>query len=54
MALQYMIETLFVVHAETKLNMICPIGRDPERVYGRPYDPIWCANMNHSSLLNVT
>ncbi|CAF4688056.1 unnamed protein product, partial [Rotaria socialis] len=36
--LRYLIETLFIIHGETKLNMICPIGIDPEQRYGRPYD----------------
>jgi hypothetical protein len=44
--LRYIIETLFIIHGETKLNMICPIGSDPERRYGRPYDLIWCDNLN--------
>ena len=44
--LRYIIETLFIIHGETKLNMICPIGSDPEKRYGRPYGRIWCHNMN--------
>ena len=48
--LRYIIETLFIIHGETKLNMICPIGDDPERRYGRPYNIPWCANMNHPSI----
>ena len=44
--LRYIIETLFIVHGETKLNMICPIGGNPERRYGRPYNLIWCHNLN--------
>ncbi|CAF4318006.1 unnamed protein product, partial [Rotaria sordida] len=28
--LRYLIETLFIIHGETKLNMICPIGSDPQ------------------------
>ena len=44
--LRYIIETLFIIHGETKLNMICPIGSDPEKRYGRPYDLIWCDNLN--------
>lgn len=43
---RYIIETLFVVHGETKLNMICPIGIDPEKRYGRCYNLVWCANLN--------
>ncbi|CAF2185656.1 unnamed protein product, partial [Rotaria magnacalcarata] len=31
--LRYIIETLFITHSETKLNMICPIGIDPEQRY---------------------
>ncbi|CAF3966750.1 unnamed protein product, partial [Rotaria sp. Silwood1] len=47
--LRYIIETLFIIHGETKLNMICPLGGDVEKRYGRPYDLVWCANLNHSS-----
>jgi hypothetical protein len=47
--LRYIIETLFIIHGETKLNMICPIGGDPEERYGRPYDRIWCDNLNNQS-----
>ncbi|CAF2060197.1 unnamed protein product [Rotaria magnacalcarata] len=43
--LRYIIETLFIIHAETKLNMICPIGIDAEKRYGRVYDLVWCANL---------
>ena len=35
--------------------MICPFGGgggDPEKRYGRPYELVWCANLNH--LLSVT
>ena len=30
--------------------MICPIGGggDPEKRYGRAYELVWCANLNHS------
>ncbi len=52
--LRYIIETLFIIHGETKLNMICPLGGDPEQRYGRPYDLIWCANLNHPSMSNAT
>ena len=44
--LRYIIETLFIIHGETKLNMICPIGGDPEQRFGRPYDLVWCADLN--------
>ena len=39
--LRYVIETMFVIHGETKLNMICPIGGDPKKRYGRPYQRRW-------------
>lgn len=55
--LRYIIETLFVIHGETKLNMICPLGLggDPEQRYGRPYDLVWCANLNHHrSIISTT
>ena len=42
MILRYILQTFFVIHAETKLNMICPIGVDPEKRYGRPYNLVWC------------
>ncbi|CAF1317099.1 unnamed protein product [Adineta steineri] len=48
--LRYIIETLFILHGETKLNMICPLGGDPHQRYGLPYDLIWCNNLNHPSL----
>ena len=38
------------MHAETKLNMICPIGGDIEKRYGRPYDYIWCENLHRSDI----
>jgi hypothetical protein len=44
--LRYIMETLFIIHGETKLNMICPLGGDPEQRYGRPYDLVWCYNLN--------
>ncbi|CAF2932866.1 unnamed protein product, partial [Rotaria sp. Silwood2] len=43
--LRYIIETLFIIHAETKLNIICPIGGDPQKRYGSPYDEKWYDNL---------
>ena len=43
--LRYLIETLFIIHGETKLNMICPVGGDSQLRYGRVFDLAWCANM---------
>jgi hypothetical protein len=40
--LRYIIETLLITHAETELNMICPMGGNPEHRYGRGYDLEWC------------
>ncbi|CAF1560831.1 unnamed protein product, partial [Rotaria sordida] len=48
--LRYMIETLFIIHGETKLNMICPLGGNAEKRYGLPYNLHWCANLNNSSM----
>ncbi|CAF1481360.1 unnamed protein product [Adineta steineri] len=48
--LRYIIETLFVLHGETKLNMICPLGGDPYQRYGPPHEFIWCNNLAHPSL----
>ncbi|CAF4717392.1 unnamed protein product, partial [Rotaria socialis] len=48
--LRYLIETLFIIHGETKLNMICPIGMDPEQRYGRPYDNQWYYHIKHPEL----
>ncbi|CAF3973679.1 unnamed protein product [Adineta steineri] len=48
--LRYIIETLFILHGETKLNMICPLGGDPYQRYGPPHEFIWCNNLAHSSL----
>ena len=52
--LRYIIKMLFVIHGETKLNMICPIGGDPEKRYGRPYNLVWCADLHHLSLSTTT
>ncbi|CAF4797365.1 unnamed protein product [Rotaria sp. Silwood2] len=52
--LRYIIETLFIIHGETKLNMICPIGGDAEKRYGRAYNLVWCANLNHSPISTTT
>ncbi|CAF1492369.1 unnamed protein product [Rotaria sordida] len=54
MILRYIIETLFIIHGETKLNMICPVGSDAEKCYGRPYNLHWCANLNNSSMSTTT
>ncbi|CAF1146438.1 unnamed protein product [Didymodactylos carnosus] len=35
--LRYILETLFIIHGETELNMICPLGGSPHRRYGCPY-----------------
>ena len=51
--LRYMIETLFIVHAETKLNMICPVGQDVERTYGQVYDVLWCRGLDHPRMPSV-
>ncbi|CAF3465460.1 unnamed protein product [Rotaria socialis] len=48
--LRYIIETLFIIHAESKLNMICPIGIDPQQRYGRPYDDQWYHHIKHPAL----
>ncbi|CAF2102228.1 unnamed protein product [Rotaria magnacalcarata] len=48
--LRYVIETLFIIHGETKLNMICPIGIDPEKLYGPPYDHQWYYHIKHPEL----
>ncbi|CAF2077940.1 unnamed protein product [Rotaria magnacalcarata] len=48
--LRYLIETLFIIHCETKLNMICPTGIDPKRPYGLPYDPQWKSQMPRPTL----
>ncbi|CAF1457680.1 unnamed protein product, partial [Rotaria sordida] len=50
MILRYIIETLFIIHGETKLNMICPLGGNTEKRYGRPYNLHWCDNLNNSSM----
>ncbi|CAF1263261.1 unnamed protein product [Rotaria sordida] len=54
MILRYIIETLFIIHGETKLNMICPLRGDAEKRYGRPYNLHWCANLYHSSMSTTT
>ena len=45
--LRYIIETLFSLHCETKLNMICPIYKNPDEQNRRPYNIVWCAHLNH-------
>ncbi len=54
--LRYIIETLFIIHGETKLNMICPLalGGDPEERYGRPYQYDWCHNLNNGPISTTT
>ncbi|CAF1579373.1 unnamed protein product, partial [Adineta steineri] len=48
--LRYIIETLFILHGETKLNMICPLGGDSYQRYGPPHEFIWCSNLAYPSL----
>ncbi|CAM4850476.1 unnamed protein product, partial [Rotaria magnacalcarata] len=48
--LRYIIETLFIIHAESKLNMICPIGIDPQQRYGKPYGDQWYHHVKHPAL----
>ncbi|CAF5198610.1 unnamed protein product [Rotaria magnacalcarata] len=48
--LRYIIETLFIIHAESKLNMICPVGIDPQQRYGQPYDDQWYHHIQHPAL----
>ena len=52
--LRYIIETLFVIQAETKLNMICPIGGDAEKLYGLVYDKDWHIKIRPSSMESQT
>lgn len=46
--LRYIAETLFIVHVEANLNMICQLDGDPERQYGRGFHLIWCRNLTPS------
>lgn len=43
--LRYIVETLFIVHGETALNMICPLGGSAETRYECGYDPEWCRHI---------
>jgi hypothetical protein len=52
--LRLIIETFFIVHGETQLNMLCPIGGDPDRRYGRPYDLVWCKGLAQPSSTSTT
>ncbi|CAF1611529.1 unnamed protein product [Rotaria magnacalcarata] len=52
--LRYIIETLFIIHGQTMLNMICPVGADPKRHYGEVYDPVWCANLKQQPKATTT
>ena len=47
--LRYLIETLFIIHGETKLNMICPVGGDAEQRFGRAYNLVWCVDLKPTS-----
>jgi hypothetical protein len=51
--LQYIIETLFVVQCEPKLNMICPMGTDPQQRYGLPYDQQWYTRLHHQAVTTM-
>ena len=51
--LRLVIGTLFIVHCETKLNMICPIGGDPDSRYGRPYNLNWCKGLAQASMVDM-
>ena len=42
--LRYIIETLFILHCENKLNMICPVYKTPDERHRRPYNLVWRAN----------
>ncbi|CAF4742524.1 unnamed protein product, partial [Rotaria socialis] len=48
--LRYFIETLFIIHGEPRLNMICPNGLDPKKRYGKPYLHDWYQQINHPSM----
>ena len=48
-----MVETLFIIHGETKLNMICPLGGDPERRYGHAYDRDWYKNLTQQLVSTI-
>jgi hypothetical protein len=52
--LRYIIETLFIIHGETKLNMIRPIRGVPEQGYGGPYHLVWCDSLNRPFVLTTT
>ena len=43
--LRYVIETLFIVHGETALNMICPVDGNADNRYGPGYDSKWFQNI---------
>ncbi|CAF4032794.1 unnamed protein product [Rotaria sordida] len=39
--LRYIVETLFIIHGESKLNMICPVVTNVEQRYGGSYKVDW-------------
>jgi hypothetical protein len=47
---RFLIEQLFAIHGETKLNMICILGGDPQKWYGYPFSLPWCRDLNHPSI----
>ena len=52
--LRYIIGTLFIIHGETKLNMICPIGGDPKKRFGPAFDLAWCCDLNRPFVAKPT
>lgn len=45
----YIIEQLFAVHGESKLNMICPMDDGAEQRYGYPFKLDWCRGLKDPS-----
>lgn len=45
-----MIETLFIVHTEANLNMICPVNTVRLRNYERTGARFWCRGLAHPPL----
>ncbi|CAF3231174.1 unnamed protein product, partial [Rotaria socialis] len=52
--LRYIIETFFIIHGETKLNMISPLGGDPARRYGPAYDSVSCVDLKRPENATTT
>ena len=52
--LQYIIETLFIIHGEIKPKIICLLGGDFARRYGRAYNGHWRKDLKRQRMPQTT